>query len=438
MIITNSLGSNYTAEDRTLALKFLFQPWKWKNGPEIKLLKSEIATSASWRTRNDINIELFLKGRHAIYEALRRLGIGQGDEVIVQAFTCVAVVQPILDLGATPIYVDVESKNLNPTLEQIKKSVTSKTRAIILQHTLGYINRENDKIVKWCHDRKIFVVQDLAHALGANTGWLDGNNGYEGKNSSYHPNTLNHLNHSLIFSFSQDKVIDGVSGGALVIARSPEFIEERRGNLDSKTDRHAPIVSGLAMTDIAKLLLYPIITYLIRSTYDYKLGKIIHFCAKNLDFLPSPLDAPAKPTALPNVLATLTLNQLKKFDTIISHRRNVALTYDRTLNSKFKLVAINDIKNGSNLRYPIWVENRDELEKKLTKHGYYLMDHWYDAPVSPTWVNNSEVKYIPGSCPNAENLSKHIFNLPTHINITEKEAEWLAKLVNTLMRSLMR
>ena len=61
------------------------------------------------------------KGRHAIYEALRRLGIGQGDEVIVQAFTCVAVIRPILDLGATPIYVDVKSKTLNPSFDQIKK-----------------------------------------------------------------------------------------------------------------------------------------------------------------------------------------------------------------------------------------------------------------------------------------------------------------------------
>ena len=63
-----------------------------------------------------------------------------------------------------------------------------------------------------------------------------------------------------------------------------------------------------------------------------------------------------------------------------------------------------DIKNGSCLRYPLWVENRDELENKLTKHGFYLMDHWYDAPVSPEWVDNSEVKYYPDPCPNAENL----------------------------------
>ena len=183
-----------------------------------------------------------------------------------------------------------------------------------------------------------------------------------------------------------------------------------------------------------KLLLYPIITHLIRSTYKYKLGKLIHFCAKNLDLLPSPLEAPAKPAALPNALAALTLHQLKRLDEIISHRRNIALIYDRIMNKQFKLVMPLEIENGSNLRYPLWVENRDELEKKLTKHGYYLMDHWYDAPVSPKWVNNSQVKYQLGSCPNAEDLSKHIFNLPTHINISEKKAERLAKSVNVLMR----
>ena len=417
MIITNSLGSNYTTKDRILALKLLFQPWKWQKGPEIKLLKSKIATSASWRTRNDINIELFLKGRHAIFEALRKLGIGHNDEVIVQAFTCVAVVQPILDLGATPIYVDVESKKLNPSFAKIKKSVTAKTKAIILQHTLGYINRENEKVVKWCHDRKIFIIQDLAHALSLMPKLTTNNQ------------QLTTSADAIILSFSQDKVIDGVSGGALVIPENP--VIPAKAGIYTNRFRVKP---GMTIWMTVKLLLYPIITYLIRSTYNYKLGKIIHFCAKNLNLLPSPIDAPAKPAALPNALASLALNQLKRLDEIISHRRNIALIYDRIMNKQFKLVMPLEIENGSNLRYPLWVENRDELEKKLTKHGYYLMDHWYDAPVSPKWVNNSQVKYQLGSCPNAEDLSKHIFNLPTHINISEKMAERLAKLVNVLMR----
>ena len=121
MIITNSLGSNYTAGDRSLALKLLFQPWKWQNGLEIEQLKDAILDILTFGRIASFQVRLFLKGRHAIYEALRRLGIGQGDEVIVQAFTCVAVIRPILDLGATPIYVDVKSKTLNPSFDQIKK-----------------------------------------------------------------------------------------------------------------------------------------------------------------------------------------------------------------------------------------------------------------------------------------------------------------------------
>ena len=420
MIITNSLGSNYTAGDRSLALKLLFQPWKWQNGLEIEQLKDAILDILTFGRIASFQVRLFLKGRHAIYEALRRLGIGQGDEVIVQAFTCVAVIRPILDLGATPIYVDVKSKTLNPSFDQIKKTVTPKTKAIILQHTLGYINRGNDRITDWCRNRKIFVIQDLAHSLSLTPKLITNNQ------------QLTPSADAIILSFSQDKVIDGVSGGALVIARRPDSESGRRGNLsESIIDRHAPISPGLAMTDIIKLLLYPVITYLIRLTYPIFIGKLIHFCAKNLNLLPSPLEAPSKPTQLPNALATIALNQLDRLEQIIVHRRHIALIYDRIINKKFKLIMSIDIKNGSCLRYPLWVENRDELENKLTKHGFYLMDHWYDAPVSPEWVDNSEVKYYPGSCPNAENLSKHIFNLPTHINITEEKAERLAKLINS-------
>ena len=432
MIITNSLGSNYTTKDRISALKLLFQPWKWRDGPETEQLKDTILNIIPGRIAS-FQIELFLKGRHAIFEALRKLGIGHNDEVIVQAFTCVAVVQPILDLEATPIYIDVDSKNLNPSFEKIKKAVTPKTKAVILQHTLGYINRENDKIVEWCRSHKIFIIQDLAHAIGANTFNEDG--------PLLQQRTVLSMPDAIILSFSQDKVIDGVSGGALVIPENHvipapaciSYAESIAGRKAGTYLNRFPIRPGMTMWVIIKLLLYPTITYLIRSTYNYKLGKLIHFCAKNLNLLPSPLEAPAEPTALPNILAALALNQFKRFDKIISHRRNVALTYDRTLNQKFKLVTINDINNSSNLRFPLWVENRDELEKKLTNHSFYLMDHWYDAPVSPGWVDNSEVKYRPGSCPNAEELAKHIFNLPTHINISKKEAERLAKLVNELM-----
>ena len=416
MIITNSLGSNYTSKDRALALKLLFQPWKWRDGPEAEQLKDAILDNLIGRIAS-FQVELFLKGRHAIYEALQTFGIRQGDEVIVQAFTCVAVVQPILDLGATPIYVDVNPKNLNPTLEQIKKIISPKTKAVILQHTLGYLNRENDQIADWCHDHKIFVIQDLAHVFGAD----------------FKPFKLfkpfNHSDHFLrsdavILSFSQDKVIDGISGGGLIVSDNLTSLPPRLNDSNH-----------LTLIELGKNLLYPICTWLIRSTYligvgKFGVGKGIHWLAKFIGLMSSPVEASAKPTHLPNALAALTLNQLNRLNQIVAHRRDISLVYNRVIEQRFKLVTSSDIKKGSNLRYPIWVGNRDELEKKLIKHGFYLMDHWYDAPVSPDWVNNSQVKYRLGSCPNAEDLSKHIFNLPTHVNISERQAILLANLIN--------
>ena len=57
-------------------------------------------------------ISLYWKGRVALYTALKSMGISEGDEVIIPAFTCVVVPNAIIYLGATPIYVDIEEQNL--------------------------------------------------------------------------------------------------------------------------------------------------------------------------------------------------------------------------------------------------------------------------------------------------------------------------------------
>lgn len=403
MIITNSLGSNFAASDRRVALKLLLEPWKWRSGTEQDRLIEAI------HERSDLRVELFLKGRHAIYEALRQLHVGSADEVILQAFTCIAVVQPILNLGATPVYVDVERRSLNPTFLQIKATVTERTKAVILQHTLGYVNSETDNIVEWCQRRNIAVIQDLAHSFGAPL-----------LRNIFRDNAPKGTSF-IVLSFSQDKVIDGVSGGALLSQTTAIFAKTPDDPLRNKVSRRSFIFRSL---------LYPLISSLIRSTYSVFIGKLIHFAAKNFELLPSPLDAPSKPAPLPNALAALVLNQINRLDQVINHRSKIAAVYDQIIDQRFKLVTPQDIKNGANLRYPMRVDNRDELEEKLKPHGFFLLDHWYDAPVAPARSDYSKAQYTFSSCPNAEELSRHIFNLPTHISINERQAVKLANLVN--------
>lgn len=404
MIITNSLGSNYTREDRLLALKLLFQPWKWRNGKDVEKFRDALAASMNVPPSR---VQLFLKGRHAILEALKLANVGAGDEVIVQAFTCLAVIQPIVELGAKPIYVDVKKRSLNPSLQSIKATATRETKALILQHTLGFVNSETEEIVQWCKKNHLFLIQDVAHAFGA--GGLRNMSG-----------------DAFIFSFSQDKVTDGVSGGALII---PSV---------QSAETHYNVLKHCSYTPVIKTICYSTITLIIRVTYQWKLGKLLHLIVRELDLLPAAIDvsdaghyAPLSPAPMPNVCAALALSQLKRIDEIAMHRKNIALVYDEMLHRQFKIVTKRDILSGSNLRYPIWVHNRNLLEEKLKKENFYLVDHWYDAPISPPRVDAESLKYNNGSCPHAEKLAECMFNLPTHINISLDKATKLASFINT-------
>ena len=76
---------------------------------------------------------------------------------------------------------------------------------------------------------------------------------------------------------------------------------------------------------------------------------------------------------------------------------------------------------SSNLRFPIFVENRSKLIRKLKDQGVYISDVWY-TDVAP-------------QCPNAVDDSKMILNLPTHINITEKDAKNISLIINQWLKS---
>ena len=80
----------------------------------------------------------FWKGRVALYAILRAMGIGEGDEVIIPGYTCVMAVNPIVYVGAKPVFVDIEPATYNMDPALIESHVTARTKLIIAQHTYGY------------------------------------------------------------------------------------------------------------------------------------------------------------------------------------------------------------------------------------------------------------------------------------------------------------
>ena len=83
------------------------------------------------------HVTLFWRGRVALYAILRALGIGPGDEVIVPAFTCVAVPNAVLYTGATPVYVDIDEATYTADPAAVAAAMSPRTRVVLAQNTFG-------------------------------------------------------------------------------------------------------------------------------------------------------------------------------------------------------------------------------------------------------------------------------------------------------------
>ena len=133
--------------------------------------------------------------------ALKLLGIGPGDEVVVTCRSFVASASCAALTGALPVFADVDPITGNTTTETIAKVVTKKTKAVIAVHLAGW-PCDMDGIIKLCRSKKLFLIEDCAQAHGAE---------YKGK----HVGTFGHFGS---FSFCQDKIFTtGGEGGLLVV-----------------------------------------------------------------------------------------------------------------------------------------------------------------------------------------------------------------------------
>ena len=112
-------------------------------------------------------------GTDALQIALMALGLKPGDEVIVPAFTYVASAEVIGLLGLTPVMVDVDYNTFNVTVENIKKGLSEKTKAIIPVHLFGQ-SCDMEPILNFAKEHNLYVIEDNAQAIGAEYTFSDG------------------------------------------------------------------------------------------------------------------------------------------------------------------------------------------------------------------------------------------------------------------------
>jgi perosamine synthetase len=394
--IAISLSPNTRAEDIVLSVKLLFRPWIWKHG-------SATANAELWFTdmfKNHTAVS-FNSGRSALYAILRAFDIGEGDEVIIQAFTCVAVPNSILWCGAKPMYTDIDTTfNIDP--HRLEAHITQKTKAIIVQHTFG-IPAQTDAILAIAKKHKILVIEDCAHLLGAQLhGTMSGSKG-----------------DGAFFSFGRDKVISSVFGGMAIVRKSHQQAGRRLLALGNSLEYPS-------LGWIAQQLLHPIAFSIILPLYTIGIGKVLLVILQKLRILSFPVYQIEKragrpkyfPSKFPNALAMLALRQLTAIDAFNNRRVRSAALYSKLLKKKKYVVLPPAIKGAIYLRYPILVSQPKFIIDKAKRQGI-LLGNWYHNVIDPKGSDYRLIGYQPGSCPNAKSLASRILNLPTNISIEE-------------------
>ena len=385
--IFTSLSPNVEADDIKLALKLLFTPWKWKTGDCVNTLEQKFKKYLDVKYGTS-----FVSGRGCLLAILKSLNLNSENEVLLQAYTCVAVPAPVLWVGAKPIYVDIEEDTFNMDPEDLRKKITPKSKVLIIQHTFGR-PAKTDELVQIAKEYNLFVIEDCAHIINSEIG---------------------QKGDVAFFSFGRDKVISSVFGG---------MVTTNNQELAQKIDKIHTQSSYPDLIWIKKQLLHPVITSFAKKTYNVlSIGKLAMFLSKKLHILTKAVQAEEKTGGqpeflskkMPNALACLALNQFNKLDKINNHRKNLAKIYGAQDDNAY-------------LRYTVQVDNPQELIQRA-KQQNILLDDWYCPNIAPRGVDNNAISYKEGSCPVAEAVAKKSINLPINIQITESDAKKIADL----------
>lgn len=108
----------------------------------------------------------FCNGTSAIEASLFAIGIKSGDEIIVPSCTFHASIDPIVNAGATPIFVDIQKKTLTICPKDLKRKINDETKAIIVVHLFGF-PVDIQEIKNVAQNKKIAIIEDASHAHGA-------------------------------------------------------------------------------------------------------------------------------------------------------------------------------------------------------------------------------------------------------------------------------
>ncbi len=352
----------------------------------------------------------YWKGRVALYTALKAIGIKEGDEVILPAFTCVVVPNAIIYLKAKPVYVDIDKESLNATLIHIQAATSEKTKCILIQNTFG-LSSEVEEIVAFARSKGIVTIEDCTHGFGGMYNKLP-----NGVRSDF-----------AFFSTQWNKPFSTGIGGILLVNNTDfiKAVEQENNFLIKPGFKKAFVLNALILFKKA---------FLGDRTYWFFV-KLYRYLSKMGVVVGSSSGTEITSTNMPDnyfmgassVQFVQGIKALRGLDTVMKQRKTNAEMYTNWLRTNDKIY-VKELLNENHafLKYPILVKDRSTFISKAEKASIRLGD-WFLSPIHPVKSEFENWFLNPQNFSNATFVSAHILNLPTEIKNPEKVLAFLSQ-----------
>ena len=331
------------------------------SGPKVAEFEKQLSAYFGGRP-----VRTFNSGTCTMEIALRIAGIGAGDEVITTPISWVATANVILEVGATPVFADIDPVTRNIDLDKVEAAITPKTRAIIPVYLAGK-PLDMDRLYAIANEHKLRVVEDAAQAMG----------------STWHGKPIGSFGDFVSFSFQANKNITTSEGGCLVLNNEAEALLAEKYRLQGVT----------------------------RSGWD----------GIEVDVLGGKYN-------MTDIAAAIGLGQFAQLEKITAQRRKLAQHYFATLGKDFEAqtgaqLPPAEFENTNWHLFQIVLPERitrPEFMEKMKAHNIGIGFHY--APIHLFKLYRA-LGFKEGMFPVAERVGKQIVSLPMFYAMNESDVE---------------
>lgn len=349
-------------------------------GPRTKQFEEEFAAYVG--AKHAIAVSSCTAGLHL---SLIAAGIGPGDEVITTPFTFVATTNTIVQVGAKPVFVDIDERTFNIDPKKIEEKITSKTKAIIPVHYAG-LSVELEEILAIAKKHNLTVIEDAAHGSGG----------------SYNNKKLGTFGDLTVFSFHPVKNMSTGDGGMIT----------------TENDEYADVLRMLRLHGMSKDAWK---RHTASGSWRYD------------------VEMPGFKYNMTDVAAALGIHQLRKLDSFIAKRKEYAEMYDKAFASIPEITVPHIPTNKEHIYslYTIRINNdllnisRDVIVDELKKANigtsvYFIPVHYF------SYYKNT-YGYKTGDLPVAEKVFEQVISLPLYPRMTTDDVQYVIETLQSLI-----